>query len=89
MCKTIFAFEFIKAVIDNFFFKKLPQISYIHKNHILKYNWNFLDQLLLPYKSYGSGMSRIHFFIFVSCEPLKSCDCNRRSQNIKGVNISK
>ena len=33
-------------------FTKLPQISHIHKNHNLKYIWNFLDQLLLPYKFY-------------------------------------
>ena len=32
-------------------FKKLPQISHIHKNrNFLKYKCNFLDQLLLPYK---------------------------------------
>ena len=32
---------------------------------------NFLDQLLHPYKFYGRDMSRILFFIFASCEPLK------------------
>ena len=50
---------------------KLPQISHIHKNHnFLKYNWNFLDQQLLPYKFHGSGMWGMYFFIFASCEPL-------------------
>ena len=32
----------------------------------------FLDQLLPPYKYYGSGMSGILFFIFASCEPLRA-----------------
>ena len=38
-------------------YKKLPQISHIHKNHILlKYNRIFLDQLLVPYEVYGRDM---------------------------------
>ena len=34
---------------------KLPQISHIHKNRnvVYMYDWNFLKQLLLPYKFYG------------------------------------
>ena len=36
--------------------KKLPQISHIHKIVIFKYNCNFLDQLLLPYKFCGRDM---------------------------------
>ena len=34
------------------------------------YNWNFLDQLFLPYKFHGSDMWGVYFFIFASCEPL-------------------
>ena len=52
------------------FLTKLPQISYIHKIIIFKYNWTFLDQMLLPYKLYGKDMWGILFFIFASCEPL-------------------
>ena len=38
-------------------FKKLPQISHIHKNcNFFKYNWNCLNLLLLPYKFYGGDM---------------------------------
>ena len=48
---------------------KLSQISYTHKNCNF-YNWKFLDQMLLPYKFYGSGMSGIYFSNFASCEPL-------------------
>ena len=35
------------------------------------YNWNFLDQPLLPYKFHGSEMWGMYFFIFASCELLK------------------
>ena len=35
---------------------KLQQISNIHKDDNFKYNWNFLDQLLLPYKFHGRDM---------------------------------
>ena len=34
------------------------------------FNWNFLDQQLLPYKFHGSDMCGMYFFIFASCEPL-------------------
>ena len=55
------------------FLKKLPQISHIHKNrNFLKYNWNFLNQPLLPYKFHGGDMTGIYFFIFASCEPLNT-----------------
>ena len=43
--------------------------TYSQKSQFLKYNWNFLDQLLLPYKFHGSDMWGIYFFIFASCEP--------------------
>ena len=45
-------------------FLKLPQNSHIHKNH-LKYNWNLLDQLLLPFKFHGRDMWGIYFFSFL------------------------
>ena len=52
------------------FLTKLPQISHIHKNHIFfKYNWNFLEQPLLPCKFHGSDMWGMNFFLFASCEP--------------------
>ena len=38
---------------------------------LLYNNYNFLDKLLLPYKSYGRDMMRIYFFTFASCELLK------------------
>ena len=34
-------------------------------------NWNFLDQLLLPYKYCGRDMLGMYFFIFASCEQFK------------------
>ena len=53
------------------FFTKLPQISHIHINrNFFKYIYNFLDQLLHPYKFHGRDMWGILFFIFASCEPL-------------------
>ena len=55
MSKRIFRFElWLRSYWQNInFFTILPQISYVHKilNFLnFKYNWNFLDQLLLPYK---------------------------------------
>ena len=48
--------NFSKSVIDkiSFFFTKLPEISHIHKKNrkFCKYDWIFLDELLLPYKFY-------------------------------------
>ena len=32
--------------------------------------WKLIDQLLLLYTFYGSGLAGIHLFIFASCEPL-------------------
>ena len=52
------------------FLTKLPKISYIHKIIIFKYNWYFLDQLLLSYILHGSDMWGMYFFISASCEPL-------------------
>ena len=56
MCKRVFRFEFNEAVIDKIsnFHKIAPNFTYIHKNNF-KYNWNFLDQLLI-YKFYGRDM---------------------------------
>ena len=53
------------------FFKKLPQNSHNHKNcNFFKYNCNFLDQLLLPYKFHRSSMTGILFSNFASSELL-------------------
>ena len=63
------------AVINkNQIFIKLPQISHINKNRNISsiIGLSLIDQLLLPCKFYGSGMCRIYFFIFASCEPLIS-----------------
>ena len=50
---------------------KLLQISHTHKVFNFKSVIGlFLDQLLLPYKFYGSDMLGMYFFIFASCEPL-------------------
>ena len=67
----------IKQLLTKYqIFTKLSQISHIHKNRNCS-NWNFSDQLLLPYKFYGRDMSGIYFFIFASCEPLKAqCQFN-------------
>ena len=46
-------------------FTKMLQIS-----HFIKYYLNFLDQLLLTYKFYGSGLPRTYFLIAASCERL-------------------
>ena len=47
----------IKQLLTKYqIFTKLPKISYIHKNHIFKKFWKFLDQLIVPYKFYGTDM---------------------------------
>ena len=50
--------NFIQAVIDKIsFFQQIAQnFTYSQNSYFLKYNWNFLDQLLLPYKFYGRDM---------------------------------
>ena len=65
---------FNQAVIDKIsnFHEIAPNLTYSQKIVIFKYNCNFLDQLLLPYKFYGRYMSGIYFFIFTSCEPLNN-----------------
>ena len=62
----------IKQLLTKYqIFTKLPQISHIHRNrNFFKYNWNFLDQLLLSYKFHDRDVWGIDFFIFASCEPL-------------------
>ena len=49
--------------------KIAPNFTYPQKSLFLKYNWNFLDQPLFPYKFYGWDMRGIYFLIFASCEP--------------------
>ena len=47
-----------------------PNFTFSRKSYFCKYNWNFLDQLLQPYKFYSKDMLGVYFFIFASCEPL-------------------
>ena len=63
-------------------FTKLPQILHIPKHcNFCKYNWNFLGQVLLPYKFYGGDMQGIYFSIFASCEKrVNNRQSNLRSQ---------
>ena len=70
--KGILDSDFNKAVMDKYqIFKKLPQISHIHKNlNIKKYDWKLIDQLLLHYKVYGSDVRGIYCFIFASLHTL-------------------
>ena len=60
-----------KAVIDKIsnFQEIAPNFTYSQKIILFffkKYNWNFLDQMLLPYKFYSRDMYGMYFFIFVS-----------------------
>ena len=50
--------NFNQAVIDKIsnFHKIAPNFTYSQKSSYFKYNWNFLDQLLLPFKFYGRDM---------------------------------
>ena len=50
--------NFNEAVIDKIsvFQEIAPNFTYLQKSQFFKYNWNFLDQLLLPYKFYGRSM---------------------------------
>ena len=59
-CKT----TLMQLLTEYQFFKKLSQISNTHKNRNLKYNWTFLDQLLLPYEFDGRDMLRNLLFHF-------------------------
>ena len=64
------------AVIDKIsnFHDIAPNFTFSQKliTWFFKYFCNFWDQLLHPYKFYGRDMSGILFFIFASCEPLRS-----------------
>ena len=67
--------NFNEAVIDKIlnFHEIAPNFTHSQKSFLVEYNWNFLDQLLLPYKIYGRDMLGIYFFIFASCELLIQC----------------
>ena len=58
MCKRILDSNFSEAVIDKIsnFQEIALYFTYSQKSWFLKYNWNFLDQLLFPYKFYGMDM---------------------------------
>ena len=79
MCHT-FAKGFLDsnfAVIDKIlnFHENCPKFHMFTKwkfYFFLKYNWNFLDQLIVQYKFYGRDMRGIYLFNFASCEPLNT-----------------
>ena len=53
--KGILDLNLNEAVIDNItFYEIAPNFTYLQKKK--KYNWIFLDQLLLRYKFYGWDM---------------------------------
>ena len=43
-----------------------PKFHKFTKIVIFKFNWNYLDQLFLPYKYHGSSMTGLLFFNFAS-----------------------
>ena len=51
-----------------------PNFEYSWKLQCFKYNWNFLDQLLLRYKSYGREMYGIYFFHYCQLWADKASD---------------
>ena len=74
MCaKELSDSNFNQAVIGKILsFKEIdPNFTYSQKLLFFKYNLNFLDQLLLPYKLHGSSITGILFSNFASCESLK------------------
>ena len=88
MCHTC-AQEFqirnsIKQLLTKYqIFAKLPKF---HINcNFLKYIYNFLDQLLHPYKFHGRDMSGILFFIFASCELLIALGVSLPYVGVTGV----
>ena len=55
----------MQLLVKCWFFKKLSQIWYIQKIlFFLKYNWNFLDQLLLPCKFMAVAWEEYFFLMF-------------------------
>ena len=73
MCaKGLLDLNFHKATVDkiSIFHEIAPNFTYSQKSSSLKHNWNFLDQLFLPYKFHGKDMWGMYFFIFARCEPL-------------------
>ena len=60
--------NFNQAVINKISHFNEITLNFTHsqKSYFLKHNWSLIDQLLLPYKFYGSG---VYFFVFARCEP--------------------
>ena len=79
--KGFYDTNFNSAVIDKIskIHEVAPNVTYSQKSYFLKYIWNLLDQLLLPYKFYGRDMYGMYFFIFASCEPLSSLIVKNRN----------
>ena len=70
-----FACTIVQVVIISNFHKIAPNFTYLQNTYFLKYIYNFLDQLLHPYKVHGKDMSGSLFFIFARCEPLNNQQC--------------
>ena len=83
MGKRILRFELkLKSYWQNIDFHEIASnFTYSQQSQFFKL-WNFLDQLILPYKSYGREMWGILFFIFASCEPLTRYYSNAATEMI-------
>ena len=69
----------------HFFFTKLLKISHIYENcSRVKINESLYYGLLLTFKFYGRDISRIYFFIFPTCDPLKKREVFIYSGNLSG-----
>ena len=56
MCKIIFRYDLIKQKKSVKFSRNCRKFHIFMKIAISKYNWNFVDQLLLHFKFYGRDM---------------------------------
>ena len=55
------------------------------QSHLLFFNWEDIDELLVSYKFHGSDMWRIYLFSFGSCEPLTGITCPRYGTQLKSI----
>ena len=64
MCKRILDLNFNWSVTNKISnFHEIAPNSHIHKLQFFMHNWKLIDQLLLPYKFHGSGISGLYFSI--------------------------
>ena len=82
--------NFNQAVIAkiSIFHEIAPNFTYSQKSLFFKYNWNFFDQLLLPYKFYGRDTVGMLFFIFASCEPLTVIAACKEEKNAVSLDVN-